>query len=203
MADLLESPPEFNPWLPGDNLTRVYDWVEVFGNSHPLEIELGAGDGGFIVEWAKRHPDTNFVALERLLGRVKKIAKRSVRENLPHVRALRLESGYFLKYLCPAESVSVLHFMFPDPWPKRKHHKFRLVQPEFIESCRKVLKPGGVFRFTTDHQDYFLWTTRLWGEAEGWENLGPWDASGDPQSDFELEFEKEGRAVHRMRWRKK
>jgi len=202
MPELLETAPAFDPWLPGNNLTEVYDWEKVFAERRTLEIELGAGDGSFMMEWARRHPQTNFVALERLLGRVKKIAKRSVRENLRNVRALRLESAYFLKYLCPAESVSVLHVMFPDPWPKRKHHRHRLVQPEFIEACHKVLQSGGTLRFTTDHQDYFLWTTRHWGEAKGWEEVGPWDASGDPKSDFELEFEKEGRAVYRMRWRK-
>lgn len=194
----------FEPWLSNDPL-QVFDWQEVFGNENPVEADLGAGDGAFILEWASRYPEHNFVATERLLGRARKIAKRSLRRELVNLRTLRLESHYFLLRMCPEASLHTIHIMFPDPWPKRKHKIRRLIQPDFIQAAHKALRPGGLLRFSTDHEEYFHWTLELWEQEEkkgAWERLGEWDASSDPQSDFQGEFETEGRTTHRCAWRK-
>lgn len=187
-------------WVPTANLFEVYDWRELFGNDHPVEVELGAGDGGFILEQAARHPERNFFALERLLGRARKIAKRGTERGRANLKVLRLESSYFVERLCPADSVAVVHIMFPDPWPKKRHHKHRLIQPEFLLKLTRVLAPGGEVRFTTDHEDYFAWAMEHWHAAPGWKNGGEWDAAGDPPTDFERLFREEGRRIQRCRW---
>jgi tRNA (guanine-N7-)-methyltransferase len=192
----------FDPWIANDDLLRVFNWQEVFGNANPVEIELGAGDGGFILEYAKRNPQKNFIAIERLKGRVSKIAKRAVQRDLSNLRALRLQSEYVIGYMCPPGSVSVIHIMFPDPWPKRRHFKFRLIQLEFLAKAHKALANGGVVRFTTDHEEYFQWANRVWASAPGWKNIGVWDASDDPKSDFQQQFEAEGKQSHRCQWMK-
>ncbi|MFZ5807197.1 MAG: tRNA (guanosine(46)-N7)-methyltransferase TrmB [Verrucomicrobiota bacterium] len=192
----------FDFWLSNQNILQVFDWQSVFNNSNPVEIDLGAGDGGFILAEAARRPEINFVAVERLLGRARKIAKRAVRENKQNVRVLRLESHYFLKWMCLPASIQAIHILFPDPWPKRKHHPRRLIQPDFIQSAHQALQPGGIARFTTDHADYFAWTCRLWNQAEGWEILGEWDASQEPLSDFQKDFLNEGRLIYRASWKK-
>jgi tRNA (guanine-N7-)-methyltransferase len=192
----------FNPWLPNDDILRVFDWREIFGNDQPVELELGAGDGGFILAYADRHRQRNFVATERLKGRVGKIAKRAAQRGLANLRALRLQSEYVVARMCPPASVSVIHIMFPDPWPKRRHFKHRLIQPEFIAALWRALADGGAVRFTTDHAEYFQWASRIWSTSAGWKNLGAWDAGGDPKSDFQQQFETEGRPVHRCQWQK-
>lgn len=201
--DLLELPREAWPesaWVPSTNLLEPYDWGHLFGNSRPVEVELGAGDGGFIREMARRHPERNFFAVERLLGRARKIARRVEGEPLPNLKVLRLESGYFLQRLCPPGSVRVLHIMFPDPWPKKRHHRRRLIQPEFLAHARACLAPGGELRFTTDHAEYFEWAMEQWRAAPGWVDGGAWDAAEDPRTDFERLFQAEGRTIHRRRW---
>ncbi len=204
--DMLQLPEENwreSTWLPSGNLLERYAWASLFGNDHPVEVELGAGDGGFILAWAARHPDRNFIALERLLGRCRKIAKRSAEQGMVNLKALRLESAYFIRHLCPPESVSRIHIMFPDPWPKKKHHKHRLIQPAFLEDTLRVLVPGGALRFTTDHTDYFAWAQGVWEQSPGWHNAGSWDATDDPRTDFEKTFLAEGREFHRVEWVKK
>ncbi|MDR2463452.1 MAG: tRNA (guanosine(46)-N7)-methyltransferase TrmB [Verrucomicrobiales bacterium] len=192
----------FNPWLPNNDLLRVFDWREVFGNANPVELELGAGDGGFILEYAAGHRQRNFVAVERLKGRVNKIAGRGGRRGLANLRALRLQSEYVVARMCPPASVSVVHIMFPDPWPKRRHFKFRLIQPEFLAAARRVLADGGVVRLTTDHEEYFQWADKIWSSSAGWKNLGAWNADDDPKSDFQRQFEAEGKPVFRCQWQR-
>jgi tRNA (guanine-N7-)-methyltransferase len=189
------------PWLSNERILERLDWAEVFGNNLPLEIELGAGDGGFLLDYAAQRLDRNFVATERLLGRARKIAKRITLRGLTQVRILRLESAYFLQWMCPPESVSVIHIMFPDPWPKRRHYKNRLIQPEFLRIMHQALVPGGEIRFTTDHAEYFEWSCRIW-EAQGdlFVKKGLWDVSMDPRTDFERQFIEEGRDFQRCSW---
>ena len=130
---------------------------DIFGNDHPLEIDLGCGDGSFLIEMAQHYPERNFLGVERLLGRVRGVCKRIQELGLTNVMVLRLESQYTLEYLLAPASVSRLHLLCPDPWPKARHHKRRLVQQEFLHILQKTLSPGGEFLFKTDHPEYYEW----------------------------------------------
>lgn len=189
-------------WLAMEDILKPLVWGEVFGNENPVQVELGAGDGGFILQYAAQRPERNFLAVERLLGRSRKIVKRSLREGLENLRTLRLESFYTVKYLCPRETVEVLHIMFPDPWPKRRHHRRRLIQDVFLDAAWECLVDGGELRFSTDHEEYFRWTEEVFNGREGWVRSELWDWEGDPLTDFQIGFEREGRVTHRGRWRK-
>ena len=123
--------------------------------------------------------------------------------NLDNLRVLRLEARYTVEWLLPHASVSRLHLLFPDPWPKARHHRRRLVQRDFLNALHKVLVPGGEFLFKTDHEDYFEWVREELALFGHFESL-PWDEQSDelssyPQTAFEEQWRAEGRAVHQLR----
>jgi tRNA (guanine-N7-)-methyltransferase len=131
------------------------DLAGLFPKAQALEVELGSGDGSFLVNYAKLHPGINFLGVERLLGRLRKLDRKGRRAGLANLRCLRIESAYFLEYLLPPESVAALHVYFPDPWPKRKHRKNRLINARFTELALQALAPKGVVFLRTDDGDYF------------------------------------------------
>ena len=140
---------------------RPASWVErlrlpeLFDANRPLEVELGSGDGSFLAQWAKACPERNFIGVERLLGRLRKLDRKAQRAGLQNLRLLRIEAGYFLEFVLPPTSIHALHVYFPDPWPKRKHRKNRLIGERFPGLVAKVLVPQGVVFLRTDDEDYF------------------------------------------------
>ncbi len=187
-------------WLPSRRLLEPYAWEEVFGRDAPVELELGSGDGSFILELARRNPGTDYLAVERLMGRARKIVKRTMEAQFKNLKTLRLDSNYLVSRLCPPGTIQRVWILFPDPWPKARHHRRRLIQTEFLEALHRVLQPDGEVRFATDHEEYFQWASELWEAAAGWTPGEGWDGCDDPVTDFQREFEKEGRAVHRACW---
>ncbi len=95
----------FSPSVVVTDICRHLDWRELFGNDHPVELDLGEGDGGFAQAYAEQHPEINLLAVERLLGRVRKIEKRAVRAGLRNLRVLRLEFGYTVRYILTPDSL--------------------------------------------------------------------------------------------------
>ena len=182
---------------------RKLEKAEIFPDpGRPLEIDLGCGDGGFLVAMAARHPERNFLGVERLLGRVRKVCRKAERASLTNVKVLRLESSYALEWLLPDSCASRVHLLFPDPWPKKKHHKRRLVTAEFCTALVRVLAPGGEFLFKTDHREYF---EQSLAPLEENSDLQPEDWPGDaffyPQTDFERIWREEGRRVYSARFK--
>lgn len=140
---------------PLPSVVERLDLTQLFPVARPLEVELGCGDASFLVEYARRHPDCNFIGVERLLGRIKKLDRKGRRAGLANLRGVRIENSYFLEWLLPAHSATAIHVYFPDPWPKLKHRRHRLVNDRFPALARVALVPGGKVFLRTDHADYF------------------------------------------------
>jgi tRNA (guanine-N7-)-methyltransferase len=187
-------------------ITSILDRVDLnalFPKPQTLEVELGSGDGSFLVNYARRQPEKNFLGVERLLGRLRKLDKKARRAGLANLRCTRIESAYFVEYLLPRESVAALHIYFPDPWPKRKHRKFRLVNAGFTEIARAALVPGGVVFLRTDDADYFAQMTEVFAVNP---NFSPVETPGELAAvvtDFERNFHLRGVATLRAAYQKR
>lgn len=171
-----------------NSITERIDLKTLFAEEHPLEVELGSGDGSFLVELAKLKPSHNFIGVERLLGRMRKLDRKGHRAGLTNLRGVRIESSYFLEYLLPLHSAGTIHVYFPDPWPKRKHHRHRLINDRFPVLAHEALGPGGKIYLRTDHQDYFQQITTVFGSSPLFRPIEtPGDLSG-VLTDFEKDF---------------
>ncbi len=170
----------------------------------PLELDLGSGDGTFLVEMAALHPERNFLGVERLLGRVEKTAKRIRQRGLKNARVLRLETTYALAWLLPAALASRIHMLCPDPWPKKKHHGRRIFNDaDFLAGLRKVLRAGGEFLLKTDDHSYFQQAVEvLSGQTTLRRMDWPEDAFPYAKTDFELQWLALSKSIERARWLK-
>jgi len=137
------------------SIVEKLDLLKLFPRAQPVEVELGSGDGSFLVEYAARHPQTNLIGVERFLGRLRKIDRKGRRAGLDNMRCIRLEAAYFVEFLLPRHSLQGIHVYFPDPWPKRRHHKHRLINQRFPQIAFQALVPGGVVWLRTDDAHYF------------------------------------------------
>ena len=172
-------------------LERI-DLAELFPVPQPLEVELGCGDASFLIEYARRNPAKNFIGVERLLGRMQKRDKKGRRAGLTNTRGVRIESAYFLEYLLPRHSAAALHVYFPDPWPKKRHRRHRLIGEKFPALARAALAPGGLVYLRTDDADYFQQMTEVFATASEFVP-GPTPASlAEITTDFEREFNAQG-----------
>ncbi len=130
-------------------------WPEVFENDHPVQIEIGSGKGAFLVAAATEQPQCNFLGIEWARAYCNFAADRLRRRGLYNCRMVRAEAFGWIQAHVAAASVAAVHIYFPDPWPKSRHHKRRLIQPAFIEQVWRILAPLGKMRIVTDHQGYF------------------------------------------------
>ncbi len=131
------------------------DFEVIFGRSGPVEIEIGSGKGTFLVSQAGAYEKTNFLGIEWANKVYRYAVDRIGRWGLKNVRLIRTDAADFLAEHVADESVEGFHLYFPDPWPKKRHHKRRFFCSENLEQMLRCLKPGGWINIATDHQDYF------------------------------------------------
>ena len=126
----------------------------IFGRRAPLEIEIGAGKGEFILEYAAANPETNFLAIE-LSGTVGQLlAVRCGRAELPNVRVAKMDARTLVNLMLPDASVAAYHIYYPDPWPKERHIKHRMVSPIFVQNLSRTLSEEGAVYAASDVKDW-------------------------------------------------
>lgn len=190
-----------NPAYLPDDFFRRHAPEDIFGSPGPYEVDLGCGDGSFLVRMAAKHPDRRFLGVERLLGRVRSVCGKAAREHLDNLKVLRMESSYFLEWFIEPGSISRLHYLFPDPWPKARHFKNRLIRDSLVPVIHASLVPGGEFLFKTDHEEYFEWVDDHF-ERSGLFTRLSWEEESFfyPKTDFQLQWEGQGKRIYCARY---
>ena len=179
------------------------DLLAIFGRAAPLQVDLGCGDGSFLFELAHLHQDKNFLGIERLVGRVAKACRKA--SPLDNVRVLNVESSYAVGYLLPEASIETFYLLFPDPWPKRRHQRRRIVRLDFLDSIHRALEDGGSLRIATDQLDYFEKIRVLAENYSGFTIVDPnvdSDRNDLPLTKFERRFSALGAPIYRLALRK-
>lgn len=195
--------PAMNAVFVPEDYFREVRIAEIFPDeTKPLEVDLGCGDGLFLEQMAALNPEHNFLGVERLAGRVTKTARRIARRGLANARVLRLESNYTIGWLLPPRSLSRLHLLCPDPWPKKAHRKNRIINDEgFLPGLQRVLMPGAEFFLKSDDAGFFENALEVMSAAPAFRRLD-WSAepSEYPRTTFENQWLALGKTMHRARW---
>ena len=138
-----------------EDLDAKIGFVPIFGRTGPIHVEIGSGKGTFLVHQAKTQSDVDFLGIEWARRYYRHAVDRIGRWGLTNVRLVRADAVTFLRDFVHEASVDCFHIYFPDPWPKKRHHKRRLLQESTMDLLVRCLKCGGEIRMATDHADYF------------------------------------------------
>ena len=188
-------------------LPEPVDLRTLFEREAPLELEIGSHKGTFLVRRAKEHPELNFVGLEWANKYYQYAADRMLRWGLTNVRMMRCDAKHFVIHQVAPACIDALHIYHPDPWPKKRHHKRRMIQPDLMDAALRIMKPGARLSIQTDHAGYFehmrevilprpdLQQVDFVDEAYG-------TVGDDIKTNFEIKYEREGRTFYRFAFRK-
>ena len=167
----------------------------LFDPGRPLEVDCGCGKGRFLLARATAYPDVQFLGIDRMLVRIRKLDRKILRAGLGNVKLLRMEAFYSLQQLLPPHRVRTVYIFFPDPWPKRRHHRRRLFSPEFLDVLWSRLATGGTVQVATDHLDYFAAIRKCIGADARFREVPHLVRNEAEQTDFERIFRGQGLSV--------
>jgi tRNA (guanine-N7-)-methyltransferase len=163
----------------------------------PLWVDVGCGKGRFLVATAERNPAMDFLGIDRQVGRLRYVERRILRAALTNVRLLRAEAAYTVQHLLPPHSVQVFSIFFPDPWPKRRHHRRRLFAPVFLDALHAATAPGGVIHIATDNADYFRAIAKLFQADRRFAAAPILEPDEAARTNFEIVFRLQSAPIHR------
>ena len=202
--------------VPLSELAAPLDWEALFGNVHPVEIEIGCGKGRFLLEASKRHPKVNYIGVERAQKYVELTRERFEKYmrhfgvdrasgTFSNVRLAWTDANYFLTRYVPTASVKAYHIYFPDPWPRKRQQKRRIFRnQDFLAALTRTLNAdSGRLYIVTDYKEYFQEIQERLADLPV---LYPIDADIRPDSDiatnFEMKYVLEGRPIYRAVYEK-
>ena len=179
-------------------------WNEVFGNDHPIHIEIGMGKGQFIMTLAAQNPDINYVGIEKYSSVLVRALEKQEEEDLPNLFFIRMEAENIADVFAE-EEVDRIYLNFSDPWPKDRHAKRRLTSAAFLDRYENILKPEGHVIFKTDNRDLFDFSLEQVELAPHWKLLNhTFDlhhseyVEGNVMTEYETRFVEKGNAICRM-----
>jgi len=184
-----------------DTGNTALDFVALFGRDAPVHVEVGFGNGEALAAMAAAHPQNNYLGIEVHRPGVGALLRRIEAEGLTNVRVACTDAKELLEQRIPAASLSAVYIFFPDPWHKKRHHKRRLVQIEFVELLAHKLKPGGLLHLATDWEDYAQHMLAVLSAAKGFENTsGSSQYAPRPETRPCTRFERRGQRLGHGVW---
>ena len=169
-------------------------------------LELGSGWGEFCVSWMENHPEDSYVAFEVKGDRIRRLTRNLDRREIGGVRILPVNFSWFLEELLPEKSFDWIIVNFPDPWPKKRHWKHRLVQGDFPDRMKRLLRPGGVIHLATDYGPYARKMLSLFRKRSDFAPVYPWPhylrsrPANWPSTRFEEMQTEIGKIPYYQRW---
>ena len=194
-------------FIDAESLASLPAWNEIFANGNPLALEIGCGTGHFVAQMAHLHPEWNFIAVDYYNKGCLKTSKRVDKAGLDNVRVVRAEARSFIERCIPRRSLQAVVINCPDPWPKKRHRKRRLVNVDFVGYLSEFMLPGGDFHFATDFDDYGEDVARFMPHLPGFANCLSPDPfrhalEGYPLSKYMLKFMDAGKQIYFIHYRR-
>jgi len=191
------------------NISKEFNqlsFLDIFGNSNPVEIEIGFGKGSFLVEQSSRNPNKNYLGIEKEKKYSYYTASRLIKRKITNCKLMINDASKILSTYILKNSIETIHTYFPDPWWKNRHQKRRIMSHDFLYSIINSLVPGGSFKFASDVPDYYFLTLKLMENMEGLcMNSASQESSGSVNSlrtNFEKKAFDNGNSVYQVTTRK-
>jgi tRNA (guanine-N7-)-methyltransferase len=176
------------------------DLEQLFGNSNPVILEIGSGKGRFLVTTATEHPELNLLGVEKSLHYHRVIRDRVARRGLTNVRLINHDAYLVLKDMIPDATLAEIHIYFPDPWPRKRERKRRIIRPEALHEMKRTLIDGGLGIYVTDHREYFEVAAPIIESAFPRTERRVPGPNDPPRTNYEAKYREEGREIFEVRF---
>lgn len=198
-AEMLAAHPNF---VISDPTLWKGKWNELFGNEHPIHIEIGMGKGQFITGMAKAHPEINYIGVEMQVSVVSIALDKLIEQPLPNLKLLHVDGSALTEYFADSE-VDQIYLNFSDPWPKKRHEKRRLTYKTFLAVDEQILRPNGEIHFKTDNQGLFEYSLASFSQygmilKQVWLDLHQSQFEGNIMTEYEEKFSSKGQRIYRV-----
>ena len=198
-AEMLAAHPNF---VISDPTLWKGKWNELFGNDHPIHIEIGMGKGQFITGMAKAHPEINYIGVEMQVSVVSIALDKLIEQPLPNLKLLHVDGSALTEYFADSE-IDQIYLNFSDPWPKKRHEKRRLTYKTFLAVDEQILRPNGEIHFKTDTQGLFEYSLASFSQygmilKQVWLDLHQSQFEGNIMTEYEEKFSSKGQRIYRV-----
>lgn len=180
--------------------TTPWDFAAIFGREAPTIVEIGFGMGASLLEMAKTHPEWNFIGMEVHKPGIGALAADIFDVGLTNLKIAEGDAVHFFKTLVPSQSLAGIQIFFPDPWPKKRHHKRRILQPEFLTLLTSTLQAEGFVHFATDWQEYAEHALVVFQQEIGLYNAAGEGFAERPETRPITKFERRGQKLGHGVW---
>ena len=198
-TELLEAHPQYVILNPADAKGR---WQEIFGNDHPIHVEVGSGKGAFVSGMAKANPEINYIGIDIQKSVLSYALDKVLATDVPNIKLLWVDGSDLTDYFEEGE-IDRLYLNFSDPWPKKRHEKRRLTYQSFLATYQQILPEKGEIHFKTDNRglfEYSLVSFSQYGmKLKGvWLDLHASDFEDNVLTEYEQKFANKGQVIYRV-----